>query len=188
MRRREFDLEIHLRRPLLFRGDIADMASLASEGSTKRHKLRRLSAACLGVAAVLAPIAAVAEEAIGQIKTETGTVTVERGGKKLPAAIGDHVFRSDTVVTSPHSSVGITFADNSLMALGPSSRLSLDMFRFDTATHAGAFDVTLHRGALAVKSGQIVRQAPEAMRVHTPVAILGVRGTEFVVRADGEKS
>jgi hypothetical protein len=166
------------------------MASLASVESAKRRNPRRPF--WLGVAAVaivLAPLAAVsAEEAIGQIKTETGTVTVERGGKSRPAAIGDHVYRADTLVTGARSSVGVTFSDNSLMALGPFSRLSLDLFRFDATTHAGAFDVTLHRGALAVKSGQIVRQTPEAMRVRTPAALLGVRGTEFVVRADGEKS
>ena len=42
------------------------------------------------------------------------------------------------------------------------------------------------RGTLAVKSGYIVQQGPpgEAMRVRTPAAILGVRGTEFVVRAE----
>jgi hypothetical protein len=142
----------------------------------------------IGAALILAPLAAkAADEAIGQIKTETGTVTIERGGKSRSAAIGDHVYRADTLVTAAHSSVGITFADNSLMALGPFSRLSLDQFRFDATTHAGAFDVTLHRGALAVKSGQIVRQTPEAMRVRTPAALLGVRGTEFLVRAGGEK-
>jgi hypothetical protein len=140
----------------------------------------------LGTLVALAPVAASAEVAIGQIKTEAGAVTVERGGKSRPAAIGDHVFASDTIVTGARSSVGVTFSDNSMMALGPFSRLSLDLFRFDTTTHAGAFDVTLHRGALAVKSGQIVRQTPEAMRVRTPAALLGVRGTEFVVRAGDE--
>jgi hypothetical protein len=164
------------------------MPSLAPERVSERDIRRWFSAGLLGAAMLWAPLAALAEEAIGQIKTEAGTVTIERGGKTVPAAIGGHVFRSDTVATAARSSVGITFADNSLMALGPSSRLSLDLFRFDATTHAGAFDVTLHRGALAVKSGQIVRQTPEAMRVHTPVAVLGVRGTEFVVRADGEKS
>jgi hypothetical protein len=166
------------------------MVRPASNESIGRRNPRRLFS--LGVAAaaiVLAPLAAAsAEEAIGQIKTETGTVTVERGGKSRPAVIGDHVYRADTLVTGARSSVGVTFSDNSLMALGPFSRLSLDQFRFDPTTHAGAFDVTLHRGALAVKSGQIVRQTPEAMRVRTPAALLGVRGTEFVVRADGEKS
>ena len=149
--------------------------------------LRQLSLGLAGAALALSPVAARADEAIGQIKTETGTVSVMRAGKSRPIAIGEHVYRTDTLVTQARSSVGVTFADNSLMALGPFSKLSLDQFRFDTTTHAGAFDVTLHRGALAVKSGQIVRQTPEAMRVRTPAALLGVRGTEFVVRADGHK-
>ena len=165
------------------------MASLPSNESLERRNRRSRRLGFVAAAIILAPAAATsAEKAIGQIKTETGAVTVERGGKSRPAAIGDHVYRSDTLVTAARSSVGVTFADNSLMALGPFSRLSLDQFRFDPTTHAGAFDVTLHRGALAVKSGQIVRQTPEAMRVRTPAALLGVRGTEFVIRADGDKS
>ena len=81
--------------------------------------------------------------------------------------------------------MGITFADNSMMSLGPNSRLSLDRFRFNTTTHAGIFDSSLQTGTLAVKSGDIVRQTPEAMHVRTPAALLGVRGTDFVVRAGG---
>jgi hypothetical protein len=169
------------------------MFNLASGGSATRSNLRqaalrRLSLGLAGAALALPPVAAWADEAIGQVKTESGTVSVMRAGKSRPIAVGEHVYRTDTLVTEARSSVGVTFADNSLMALGPFSRLSLDQFRFDTTTHAGAFDVTLHRGALAVKSGQIVRQTPEAMRVRTPAALLGVRGTEFVVRAAGDKS
>jgi len=37
---------------------------------------------------------------------------------------------------------------------------------------------------MAVVSGKIVKQSPEAMRVKTPAAIMGVRGTEFVVKVD----
>ncbi|HLZ84949.1 MAG TPA: FecR domain-containing protein [Caulobacteraceae bacterium] len=162
------------------------MTSLASfESAQRRNRPRRRWLGFMAAAVILAPAAALAEAAIGQIKTETGTVTIERGGKSRPAAIGDRVYPADTLITAARSSVGVTFSDNSLMALGPFSRLSLDEFRFNAVTHAGNFDVTLHRGALAVKSGQIVRQTPEAMRVRTPAALLGVRGTEFVVRADG---
>jgi len=53
---------------------------------------------------------------------------------------------------------------------------------FDSTTHAGQFDTSLKRGSLAVVSGKIVKQSPEAMRVRTPSSIMGVRGTEFVVR------
>jgi hypothetical protein len=73
-----------------------------------------------------------------------------------------------------------------MMSLGPDSRLSLDEFVFDTTTHVGVFESSLTNGTLAVKSGQIVKETPEAMKVRTPGALLGVRGTEFVVRAKGD--
>lgn len=128
---------------------------------------------------------AAGEAAIGQIKSASGEVTVLRGGVSQKVTAGDRVFQADVLATGPDGSVGITFADNSMMSLGPDSRLSLDQFVFDTTTHEGVFDSSLSSGTLAVKSGQIVKQTPEAMKVRTPGALLGVRGTEFVVRADG---
>lgn len=145
----------------------------------------------LGIAVVLAVSFAAhsvrAEDAIGQVKTRTGDVKVLRHGASQPLSVGDHVFPSDTISTAKGASVGITFVDNSMMSLGPGSQLALDEFRFDTTTHAGVFNTSLARGTLAVKSGQIVQQTPEAMHIKTPAALLGVRGTEFVVRA-GENS
>lgn len=137
----------------------------------------------LSLAAVFVSQAAIAAQPIGQIKTETGSATVERGGVAKPAAIGDHVYQADTIVTAD-GTVGITFVDNSMMSLGPNTRLSLDQFNFDTTTHEGVFSSSLQKGTLAVKSGQIVRQTPEAMHIRTPAALLGIRGTEVVVRAD----
>jgi hypothetical protein len=128
---------------------------------------------------------ATAEDAIGQIKTASGEVTVLRGGVSQKVGPGDRVFQSDAFTTGSDGSVGITFSDNSMMSLGPDSKLSLDQFRFDTTTQEGVFDSSLSDGTLVVKSGQIVKQTPEAMKVRTPGALLGVRGTEFVVRADG---
>jgi hypothetical protein len=61
--------------------------------------------------------------------------------------------------------------------------LVVDRFAFDPTTHAGAFETTLRRGTLAVVSGKIARQTPEAMKVRTPAAVLGVRGTDFLARA-----
>ena len=131
-----------------------------------------------------ATISAQAEDVIGQVKTEKGDVKVLRHGMAQPLAVGDHVMQSDTISTSKGGSVGITFVDNSMMSLGPNSQLALDEFHFDTTTHAGVFNTSLSKGTLAVKSGQIVQQTPEAMHIKTPAALLGVRGTEFVVRAD----
>jgi hypothetical protein len=122
---------------------------------------------------------------VGQIKVVSGTVHVEREGKRLPVLPGAAVRQSDVVITGADGSVGITFIDNSLLSAGPDSVLAIDHYTFDSTTHAGKFDASLRRGSLAVVSGRMVKQSPDAMRVRTPASIMGVRGTEFLVRVDG---
>ncbi|HEX4028666.1 MAG TPA: FecR domain-containing protein [Rhizomicrobium sp.] len=146
----------------------------------------RILGLAVALAVGFAAFSAQAEDAIGQVKTAKGDVKVLRHGatQSQALAVGDHVFQSDTISTAKGASVGITFMDNSMISLGPGSQLALDQFQFDTTTHAGVFNTSLTKGTLAVKSGQIVQQTPEAMHIKTPAALLGVRGTEFVVRAD----
>lgn len=129
------------------------------------------------------PVAAAADD-IAQFKKVSGAVFVERDGKRFPAQPGSHVQQHDVVVTGDGGTAGLTFADNSLLSVGPNSTLSLDRFVFNSTTHEGRFDSSLKKGTLAVVSGKIVKQTPGAMTVRTPSAILGARGTEFVVRAD----
>ena len=121
---------------------------------------------------------------VGQIKVAKGTVHVERGGQRLPAAVGMAVLQSDVLVTGADGSAGVTFSDNSLLSTGPNTVLAVDKYTFNTTTHAGEFDASLKKGTLAVVSGKIVKQSPGAMRVRTPAAIMGVRGTDFVVQVD----
>jgi len=120
----------------------------------------------------------------GRVKVSKGEVQIERDGKRLPAPVGAMIQARDTVKTGPDGSVGITFQDNSLLSAGPNSELVIERFVFDSTTHKGEFDTALKKGTLAVVSGKIVKQSPEAMRVKTPAAIMGVRGTEFVVKVD----
>ena len=120
----------------------------------------------------------------GRIKVSKGDVIVERDGKRLPAPVGFAIEVSDVVKTGANGSVGITFQDNSLLSAGPNSELVVERFVFDSTTHQGEFDTALKKGTLAVVSGKIVKQSPEAMRIRTPAAIMGVRGTEFVVKVD----
>jgi hypothetical protein len=132
-----------------------------------------------GAVAVATP--AQAQEA-GHVKVAKGAVTIERGGQKLPAPVGAPVQAGDVVVTGADGSVGISFLDNSLLSAGPNSVLAIDRFAFDSTTHQGAFETSLKTGTLAVVSGKLAKQSPEAMKVKTPAAVLGVRGTEFLVR------
>src|SRR5581483_6008286 len=74
---------------------------------------------------------------IGQIKSASGAVAIERTGATRPGTAGDRVLQSDVVSTGPDGAVGITFDDNSMMSLGPDSTLALDSFTFDRTTHDG---------------------------------------------------
>jgi hypothetical protein len=123
-------------------------------------------------------------EEIGQIKIAKGQVAIEREGKTLSGSVGVRVQTSDVIKTGADSSVGITMDDDSLLSAGPNSVLSLDRYSFDRTTNKGRFDASLNKGTLAVISGRIAKQSPDAMTVRTPTAILGVRGTEFAVSAN----
>lgn len=137
----------------------------------------------LAVATVAAglPGFATAQEA-GHVKVARGAVQIERSGQKLAATVGAPVQAGDVVTTGPDGSVGITFLDNSLLSAGPNSVLAIDRFAFDPTTHQGAFESSLQKGTLAVVSGKLAKASPDAVKVKTPAAVLGVRGTEFLVR------
>ncbi|HEX7436047.1 MAG TPA: FecR domain-containing protein [Caldimonas sp.] len=128
--------------------------------------------------------AASARADVGQIKVATGQVSVDRKGQSLPAKVGMPLETDDVLRTGADGSVGITMRDNSLLSAGPNSILSLERFEFDPTTQQGRFDARLRRGTLAVVSGRIAKKTPQAMTVRTPSAVLGVRGTEFVVSVD----
>jgi hypothetical protein len=119
---------------------------------------------------------------VGHIKTVQGSAHVERDGQKLTAVPGMALRQADSVVTGADGAVGITFLDNSLFSAGPNSVLAINRYRFNTTTHAGELDASLRRGTLAVVSGKMVKQSPDAMRIRTPSSIMGVRGTEFLVK------
>lgn len=138
---------------------------------------------CLMLGTAVTVASAVRVE-IGQIKAVTGDVHIIRDNVQRPAKAGDLLEQSDMVVTGAESSVGITFIDNSRFSVGPNSRIALEQFRFDPTTHDGAFLTKMHRGTLAVISGQIAHRTPDAMQVQTPTSILGVRGTKFLVKVE----
>jgi hypothetical protein len=142
--------------------------------------LQRILAATLALGLVTPAIAA----EIGQIKVLKGQVTVERNARVLAASVGMRLEMADILKTGPDGSVGVTMSDDSLLSAGPNSILALDRYDFDAVTNQGRFDATLKKGSLAVISGRIAKQAPDAMTVRTPAAILGVRGTEFGVTAN----
>ncbi len=145
-------------------------------------KMTSIAAAGIALALALFPAHHALADGVGLVKVSKGSVHIERAGKRLAAPVGTIIESADRIVTGRDGSAGITFLDNSRLALGPGSTLAIDRFNFDQTTHEGNFDTTLRRGTLSAVSGKLAKHSPKAMTVRTRSTILAVRGTEFVVR------
>lgn len=136
----------------------------------------------LGLAA---PPALAADSGVGRIKIASGAASVLRGSQTFPATPGFVLQKGDILSTGKNGRIGATFYDNSRFAAGPGSRIVISEYLFDETTHDGKFVTQVDRGSLAVVSGKIAKKNKDAMRVRTPTALLGVRGTRFVVEVKG---
>ena len=124
--------------------------------------------------------------AIAQIKKVTGHAAVLRSDERRRANVGDMLFVKDVIETGSDGGIGITFIDNTVFSVGPGSQIALDQFQFDSNDFRGAMLADMRQGTLAVVSGDIARSTPGAMKIKTPTAILGVRGTTFAVQVYGD--
>lgn len=143
-----------------------------------------LLVACLALCtAVLANMSADS----GTVKTVKGDVRIERDGGSLAVKVGDQVRVGDRIVVPKDGSAGITLRDDTIIAAGPGSRIVIDQFVFNPTTREGKVETTLLRGMMKYFSGVIAKRDPASVRVRTPNATVGIRGTEFIVEVPDDK-
>lgn len=130
------------------------------------------------------PVFAQQASPAGHIKTVTGAAYIVRQASTLAAKPGEPVFATDALRTGGDGAVGITLMDDTRVSLGPSSEVRLE--RFVYAPGEGGLGMVLNfvRGVAAYVSGRMAKLAPDAIRLETPAAIVGVRGTTVAVRVD----
>jgi hypothetical protein len=122
--------------------------------------------------------------AAGRIKIASGSAFVVRAGKAVPAKLGEAVFEADSLRTGANGRLGITLKDDTRLSLGPNSEIRLDRFAFEPAEGQFGFVLRLVHGVAAYVSGRIAKLAPDSIRLETPAAIVGVRGTTLVLRSE----
>jgi hypothetical protein len=132
-----------------------------------------------------APPPARAAETIGSVKNVRGTVSVVRAGETIPARPGLKLVAGDILETGTDGALGLVLRDDSLLSLGPSSRVAIERFLFNPAEGKLGLTTRILQGTLAYLSGFIGKLAPESTTFVTPVATIGVRGTHFAVRVEG---
>jgi hypothetical protein len=117
-------------------------------------------------------------QAIGAVSRIQGEATGTNGSARRPLGLNSSVFLNDVVSTGDAARLEVTFSDNTRLTLGEKAKLTLDSYVFDSAAGSGTIKFGLV-GAFRFVSGQVSKLASADVRVTTPVAIVGTRGTEF---------
>ena len=134
---------------------------------------------------LLSGLAARAEEpAIAYVKTVSGEATVSNGNSRVQAQPGTPLFVGSQLKTGPKSSLGVSFKDDTVMSFGPDTELIVDEYLYEPSQGKLRLASTLLKGTLNYLSGVIAKLKPDAVSVTTPSGIIGVRGTQFVVKVD----
>jgi hypothetical protein len=141
---------------------------------------------CVGIVGLIFVVAAPAfgQETVGRIKTVSGTAFIVRQGVEHAASPGQSVFQSDGLKTGTDGRLAVTLKDETRLSLGPNSDVRLEKFVYAPGESRLGFTLSIARGLLAYVSGRIARLSPDAVRLETPSAIIGVRGTRLVIQVD----
>ncbi len=118
----------------------------------------------------------------GRVHLSSGSASVVRDGVAIEARVGLPLFESDMLRTGTEGRLGVTLKDDTRLSLGPDSALRLDTVQYAPAEGKLALALKVVRGAAAYVSGRIAKLAPDAVRLETPAAIVGVRGTTLVIQ------
>lgn len=118
----------------------------------------------------------------GRIKTVAGEAFVIHQGQRIAAAVGTPVYEQDSLATGPDGRVGLTLRDDTRLSIGPQSTIEINRFVYAQSDSQFAFVLKVVRGVVAYVSGRIAKLSPDAVRLETPSAIVGVRGTRLVIR------
>jgi VCBS repeat-containing protein len=116
---------------------------------------------------------------VGHIAKMTGSASVVRGGVTVELHNGDAVYQSDVVQTGSSSTLGLVLNDGTTFNLNASARLMLNELTFDASSNSNSSLITLVQGAASFVAGQVARTGD--MKVATPVATMGIRGTAVIL-------
>ncbi|MEO0428657.1 MAG: FecR family protein [Pseudomonadota bacterium] len=99
----------------------------------------------------------------------------------LEVQSGNEIFLEDRIVTGEGSRMQVLLLDETTLTIGPNSDLVIDRFVYDPETGSGEIAAEMATGFLRYLSGQVASEAPENVRINTPAASMGIRGTALFV-------
>jgi hypothetical protein len=131
-----------------------------------------------------AAAASAEDRPVGLVKSASGEAVILRDGQRLVAVPGTSLRLGDQLVTGASGRLGVILRDDTVLSLGPSSQTAIERFVFDPAQGAFGMVLRISRGLVEYLSGKISKLSPGAVRIETPVATLGIRGTHLLARVE----
>jgi VCBS repeat-containing protein len=117
---------------------------------------------------------------IGRVEKVSGTCTIIRNGVAIAANQGDVVLKGDVLQTAQGSSLGVAFLDGTAFFLSASARMAVtELVYTPNGTNNSAF-MSIVQGTVTFVAGQVAKTGD--MKVDTPVATMGIRGTAVFVQ------
>src|SRR5262245_6170494 len=121
-----------------------------------------------------------APEAIGRVASVQGNAVAVRNGVAVALNSGDAVYKGDVVQTQgAGSALGVTFTDGTTFSLSANARMVLNEFVYSPAGSQNSALINLVQGSIAFVAGEVAKTGD--MRIGTPVATMGIRGTAVSV-------
>ena len=116
---------------------------------------------------------------IGTVSKLTGTATAIRNGVSVMLNVGDPVQKGDVVQAGAASSLNLTFIDGTVFGLSANARMVLNEMVYDPQGSSNSSLLSLIQGTVTFVAGETAKNGD--MRVDTPVATMGIRGTAVLV-------
>ncbi len=116
---------------------------------------------------------------IGHVTKIAGNATVIRNGVAIVLNLGDNLNKGDVVQAGSNSSLGLTFNDGTVFGLSSNARMVLNEMVYDPNGSSNNSLLTLVQGTISFVAGETAKHG--SMKVDTPVATMGIRGTAVLV-------
>lgn len=122
---------------------------------------------------------------VGTVNMLLGKAYIESPDQPRRAVqVGSQIKVSDQITTAVNGHVYIKFVDDALMSVRPDSRLDILSYDYnEERPELSEVKFELVRGITRAISGEAAKAAPHRFRLNTPIAAIGVRGTDFVASA-----
>jgi hypothetical protein len=120
-----------------------------------------------------------ADDPIGNVATLTGSASVTRNKTSTPLKLKDDIFKNDILQTSANSGLGVTFNDATTFNLTANARIAVDNFVYEDGGKTNAALFNIAKGTVAFVAAAVAKSGD--MKISTPTATIGIRGTSGLV-------